>query len=191
MKLLSESNGLERLSRIREGLRREIRTGYEHRAKDCLNCEVQGACCTDAHFVNVHISMLEAVAIRRTLDLLPEQKREAVWERVSKTVARYQLEAEGDSYSKTYACPLFEAGTGCLVHSTAKPLPCVSHACYENAEDLPPDELLAEREREVDDLNRRVYGSSQLSLPLPVALERRRQFLPTESIEPKRECLNS
>jgi hypothetical protein len=174
MKLLSESEGLRRLSRIRENFRHQVRTGYEHRAKDCLTCEVQGSCCMDAHFVNVHISRLEAVGIEKTLDRLPEQKRKAVLDRVSYTVRLYELDAEGDTFSKTYACPLFEPGTGCLVHLTAKPLPCVSHACYENAADLPPDSLLSEHEREVDDLNRRVYGSSQQWLPLPVALERRR-----------------
>lgn len=151
-----------------------IRDGYEHRAKDCLKCEVQGVCCTDAHFVNVHVSTLEAVAITKTIDHLPREKREAVWDRVSETVTKYHLDGDGDSYSKTYACPLFEAGTGCLVHATAKPFPCVSHACYENPGDLPPDELLAEHELEADDLNRRVYGSSQPWLPLPVALLRRK-----------------
>jgi hypothetical protein len=174
MRVLSETAGLSRLSQIREEFRNEIRTGYEHRAKDCLTCEVQGSCCTDAHFVNVHVSRLEAVAIRKTIDQLPNEKREAVWDRVSDTVTRYQLDSEGDSFSKTYACPLFEAGTGCLVHLTAKPLPCVSHACYENSADLPPNELLAEHEREVEGLNRRIYGSSQSWLPLPVAMLRRR-----------------
>ncbi|CAN5294401.1 hypothetical protein BH20ACI2_BH20ACI2_01930 [soil metagenome] len=174
MKLLSESEGIRRLSRIRESLRQQIRAGYEYRAKDCLTCEVQGACCTDAHFVNVHITRLEAVAIRQTLDCLPDEQRNAVRARASDAVSRYGLDAEGDTFSKTFACPLFEKGTGCLVHSTAKPLPCVSHACYANAADLPPEELLAGHEREVDDLNRRVYGSSQQWLPLPLALERRR-----------------
>ncbi len=174
MKLLSESEGLILLSRIRESFRQQIRTGYEHRAKDCLTCEVQGSCCTDAHFVNVHISRLEAVAIQKTLALLPERRRDAVLYRVSDSVRVYDLDAEGDTFSKTFACPLYEPRSGCLVHSTAKPLPCVSHACYENAADLPPDELLAGHEREVDDLNRRVYGSSQPWLPIPVALERHR-----------------
>ncbi len=174
MKLLSETEGLKRLNRIRENFREEIRSGYEPRAKDCLNCEVQGSCCTDAHFVNVHVSRLEAAAIGKIVESLPDEKRNAVRARVSDAISRYGLDREGDSYSKTFSCPLFESGTGCLVHSTAKPLPCVSHACYENSADVPPDELLAEREKEVDDLNRRVYGSSQLLFPLPVALERRR-----------------
>jgi hypothetical protein len=173
MKLLSESEGLRRLTRIRESFRQQIRSGYEHRAKDCLTCEVQGSCCTDAHFVNVHISRLEAVAIGKTIESLSEDKRDAVRARVSDAVSRYGLDAEGDTFSKTFACPLFAKGTGCLVHSTAKPLPCVSHACYQNAADLPPEEILAEHEREVDDLNRRVYGSSQQWLPIPLALERR------------------
>ena len=116
MKLLSETEGLRRLSRIRDNFRQQVRTGYEHRAKDCLTCEVQGSCCTDAHFVNVHISKLEAVAIGKTLDCLPVPKREAVWDRVSDSVRSFQLDSAGDTFSKTYACPLFEPGVGCLVH---------------------------------------------------------------------------
>ncbi len=170
MKLLSESEGLRRLTLIRENFRQQIRVGYEHRAKDCLKCEVQGSCCTDAHFVNVHVSRLEAVAIGKTLESLSDAKRDAVRDRVSNAISRYDLNSEGDTFSKTFACPLFEKVTGCLVHSTAKPLPCVSHACYENSADLPPDELLAGHEIQVDDLNRRVYGSSQKWLPIPLAL---------------------
>ena len=37
-------------------------------------CPTKGACCLDAHFVNVHISKLEAAAIVKTLENLDEDK---------------------------------------------------------------------------------------------------------------------
>jgi hypothetical protein len=169
MKILSESRALDRLKELKDGFRDIVRDRYQHKAKSCVTCETPGACCLDAHFVNVHISRLEAVAIRNVLDQMPEQQREAVYSRVEKCIDKYRLNEQADSFSKTYACPLYEKGTGCLVHNYGKPLPCLHHACYENAEDLPPDELLAEKEMQVDDLNKRTYGATAW-LPLPTAI---------------------
>lgn len=170
MKRLSERQALARLQKQKDEYRETIRSTYEHRAKNCLTCETQGACCLDAHFVNVHITRLEAKAIAGVLDGLPAEKREAVYRRVEETVEKYALSAEGDTFARTFACPLFEKGTGCLVHEAGKPLPCIQHACYENRADLPPDELLEEQERLVERLNKRVYGKDPVWLPLPLWL---------------------
>jgi hypothetical protein len=152
-----------------------VRNRYEHKAKSCVTCDTPGACCLDAHFVNVHITWLEAVAIRRVLDRMPEKRRETIYSRIGGCIDKYGLADSSDSFSKTYACPLYEKGNGCLVHKDGKPLPCIQHACYENAEDLPPDELLADRETQVDDLNKRTYGTPTAWLPLPVAIGRNRE----------------
>lgn len=172
MKHLGEQKALDRLVEIQADFRRKIADGYEHRAKDCLTCEVQGSCCLDAHFVNVHISRLEAVSIRRALDKMPMAWRARVETRIKDTVEKYGLTADGDSHEKTYACPLFEKGLGCLVHAAGKPVPCVMHACYENSSDLPPDHLQTTQERLIETLNSRVYGAGQPWLPLPVAIAR-------------------
>lgn len=174
MKTISEKRALVRLKKIKADFSALIKTNYEHRAKSCLTCETQGACCLDAHFVNVHISRLEAEAIRNVLDRLPEKTQNAVYGRVEETIEKYDLSAEGDTFAQTYACPLFEKGIGCLVHAEGKPVPCIQHACYENAADLPPDALGASQEALVDDLNRRTYGRPQPWMPLPVALSRNR-----------------
>lgn len=169
MKRLAEHKAVERVNRLKAAFAEELRTGYEHRAQNCLTCKTPGACCLDAHFVNVHITRLEAVAARQVLADLSDKKQAEVLDRVSKAITKYDLSADKDSFSRTYACPLFEAGTGCLIHEKGKPLPCIQHACYENKDDLPPDELLAEMEAAVTKLNERVYGSSQW-LPLPIAI---------------------
>lgn len=108
--------------------------------------------------------------IEKALEKLPEEKLREIYERVEKTVKKYGLLESGATFDRTFACPLFEKGTGCLVHETGKPLPCINHACYERQEDLPPDELLTEQEIRVNDLNKRVYGGNPSWLPLPVAL---------------------
>jgi hypothetical protein len=156
--MLSETNALEKLHALKTSFVDRIRVQYQHRAKSCLTCETKGACCLDAHFVNVQITKLEAVAIRRVIDELPN--REKVAQRVERAIV-------SDGF---FACPLFEKGVGCLVHERGKPLPCITHACYENKEDLPPDELLEEQEGLVEKLNRAVYRKSGMSLPLPTAL---------------------
>jgi hypothetical protein len=162
MKPLSETKAIGVLDEIRSGFREEIRRVYEHRAKPCSVCETPGACCLDAHFVNVRITRLEAVAIRRELEKLSEELRTRAEARIAKL--------QDETHAEKYSCPLFEKQFGCLVHETAKPLPCIAHACYERKEDLPPDELLAEREMQIEKLNRRVYGKTTF-LPIPLALQ--------------------
>jgi hypothetical protein len=108
--------------------------------------------------------------VRETLSALSVESQREVYRRVEETITKYDLRAEGDTFAQTYACPLFEKGTGCLVHHTGKPLPCIQHACYENREDLPPNGLLVEQEVRVEDLNARVYGRASW-LPLPLWLK--------------------
>ena len=170
MKPLSETSALSKLESIRNKFRSLIRDEYEHRARSCTTCDTPGACCLDAHFVNVRITRLEATAIRNALESLEPERREEVYSRIDGAIEKYGLDQTSDTSSENYSCPLFEREIGCLVHNTAKPLPCIAHACYERIEDLPPDELLTERENEIERLNRRVYGRSTL-LPLPVAIK--------------------
>lgn len=170
MKFVSEKKALDRLRRIKSDLRSEITEKYEFRAKSCLTCETRGACCLDEHFVNVHISRLEAVAIMRTFEKLPPQKQAEINARIDAAIERYALKAEGDTYAQTYGCPLFESRIGCLVHRVGKPVPCIMHACYERKEDLPPDELQTRAEDQIEDLNICTYGRSLPMLPLPLAL---------------------
>ena len=172
MKFLSENKALEKLHRLKSGYQETIIRAYEHKAKSCLTCETKGACCLDAHFVNVHITRLESAAIRKVLSQLPEVKQNEVYDRIEKSIEKYSLTDAGDTFAKSFACPLFEAGIGCLVHFEGKPLPCITHACYENKTDLPPDELQAEQESQVDRLNRRTYGETPRWLPLPLWLRR-------------------
>lgn len=170
MKRLPEKKALESLRVLRERFARRVRSEYEHRAASCLTCTTPGACCLDAHFVNVHISRLEAVAIRSAIETLPEDLKAKVSERIESAVEAYKLSTDGDTYAQKFACPLYEKGVGCLVHETAKPVPCTMHACYENVEDLPPNELQIEQELKIDDLNARTYGRRDAWLPLPVAI---------------------
>lgn len=170
MNYTSETKALNTLAAIRNEFASKIRENFEHKAKACSSCETPGACCLDEHFVNVRISRIEAVAIKQRLESLIEASREQVYARVERAIEAYGLADSGDTYQQTYACPLYEKGTGCLVHDTAKPLPCIAHACYKKKEDLPPGELLAKREIEVDKLNERVYGKPAQWLPIPVAI---------------------
>ena len=170
MKTLSQIKALVKLQELKTAYQERIRENYEHRAKDCSTCPTQGACCTDAHFVNVHITRLEAAAIRQKLEKLGERREREVLRRVAKTIEDYDLSAEGDTFLQKFACPLFEKGTGCLVHSEGKPAPCIQHACYENRKDLPPDELQEEIENGIEKLNRLVYRQNARWLPLPVWL---------------------
>lgn len=151
---------------------RTIRERFEHRAKSCITCETPGACCQDEHFVNVHISRLEAASIKELLDRMPAEKRKEIDLRIDASIDKYGLTADGDTFARTFACPLYDRSAGCLVHGDSKPLPCIAHACYERKEDLPPDHLLAEREIEIDELDRRVHGKAQSWLPLPIAIRR-------------------
>src|SRR5215212_6993124 len=123
MKPFSESKALRKLAAIRAYFRDQIREGYEYNAKSCVTCETPGACCLDAHFVNVRITRLEARAIKNALDDLTDEHREKVYSRIEETIEKYGI-AKG--CSATYACPLFEPRIGCLVHETAKSLPCIA-----------------------------------------------------------------
>jgi hypothetical protein len=150
-----------------------IKLNYEHRAVDCGACPTAGVCCTDAHFVNVHITRLEAVAIRETLRRSPrltEAERRSVYRRAREAVERYDLRAGGDTFAQTYSCPLFEPQVGCLVHRRAKPAPCIQHACYENWADLPPASLQSRTEHRVEQLNTAAYGAAWAWLSTPLWL---------------------
>jgi len=172
MKILSEKRALERLRDIQTGFAMEIRRRYERRAKSCSTCETPRACCLDAHFVNIRVSRLEARLIEKALQKLPESKQRQIYERIEETIKKYQLSAAGNATERTYACPLYEKGAGCLVHNEGKPLPCINHACYEREEDLPPDHLLDEQEMRVNELNLKTYGRDTAWLPLPVAISK-------------------
>ena len=172
MRFISEKQGLEKLRSLKDDFSARIRSDFENKAKSCVTCETPGACCLDAHFVNVRISRLEAAAIRNAIGKLSNGSAERVYGRVEETIEKYGLDENG-SVHMTYACPLFEKGIGCLVHDEGKPLPCIQHACYENEKDLPPDELLAEMEGRVDRLNRLVFGNASVLTPLPVAISQK------------------
>jgi len=169
VKFLSEKKAIGELEQIRADFRTKI-AEFEYRAASCDTCTTPGACCLDAHFVNVRISRLEAKAIRNALAELPSELREKVEARIDETITTYKLDEVLDTSTATYACPLFERGVGCLVHTTAKPLPCIAHACYSSPNDLPPDELLDDAEKKVERLNERVYARPQPLLPLPIAV---------------------
>lgn len=172
MERISEEQGLVQLQREKSRFRKHIQLVYEPAAQDCGTCPTAGVCCTDAHFVNVHISRLEAVAIRRAVENaeLNEGERQSIYDRAGRIAERFALFADDDTFSRTYSCPLFRPGMGCLVHNEAKPAPCIHHACYENAEDLPPDSLLGWAEFEIEQLNRLVYGGDVDWRPIPVWL---------------------
>jgi hypothetical protein len=174
MKLLSEKEALLKLRVLKNAFRARIKQNYEHRAKDCQTCETKGACCLDAHFVNVHITRLEAVLIGEELGKLSPEKQNEIDKRINKTIEKYELTSDGDTFAKTFACPLFEKGAGCLVHEV-KPLPCIAHACYERKEDLPPGELQAVAEDKLERLNQQTYKKFPDWLPLPVFLNLMKQ----------------
>lgn len=170
MKTLTEKRSLEKLQKLKRSLQKLIKIRYEPKAADCGTCPTKGACCVDEHFVNVQITRLEAAAVRETLAGLSEAKQRAVYSRAKEAVKKYGLDGVGDSFAKTYSCPLFEKEAGCLVHENAKPAPCIQHACYENKADLPPDALLTEAENAVARLNRKAYGNAWNWLSIPVWL---------------------
>lgn len=169
MKVLAENIALDRIREIKARHREAVRDGYEFRAKDCVTCETKGACCLDAHFVNVRVSRLEAMLMAEALGTLPEEELQRVVERVDEAIERFGLGDESDAVAMTYACPLFEPTVGCLVHEV-KPVPCVQHACYEKKEDLPPDDLGEQAEIEMDEITRRTYGKSLPLKSIPIAI---------------------
>lgn len=170
MKTLSEKQALAKLRNLKNDFRAFVKQNYEHRAKDCGTCETKGACCLDAHFVNVHITKLEAVLIREELQKLSAEKQKEINRRIAETIEKYQLTDKGDTFAKTFACPLFEQNVGCLIHEV-KPIPCIAHACYERAEDLPPNELQTETEEKIERLNNQTYKKFAQWLPLPIFLK--------------------
>ncbi|MEO6391797.1 MAG: hypothetical protein ABIP75_08090 [Pyrinomonadaceae bacterium] len=168
-----ERTALAQLQREKARFQTHIKLVFEPAAHDCGVCPTAGECCTDAHFVNVHITRLEAVAMRETIEQTPRLSREekqAVYERARSAIKRYDLRGGADSFSRTYSCPLFQPGTGCLVHRRAKPAPCIHHACYDNWEDLPPQSLQDRVEHRVEQLNNSVYGQAWAWLPTPIWL---------------------
>jgi hypothetical protein len=170
---LSQDEALAQLQRAKRSFQRIVRENYEHAARDCKTCPTPGACCTDAHWVNVRISRLEAVAIQRTLEQSPRltnSDRRAVYERARKAIEQFGLSACGNNENQTYSCPLYDRSVGCLVHRRAKPAPCIQHACYENWQDLPPDRLMSRTEHRVEQLNDDVYGRDWSWRPIPVWL---------------------
>ncbi|MET0625845.1 MAG: hypothetical protein ABW250_23125 [Pyrinomonadaceae bacterium] len=173
MRRLTEAEAVARLKRGKSAFQTHIKLNFEHRALDCRVCPTPGVCCTDAHFVNVHITRLEAVAVRDALALTPRlsvEERRAVYERARECVGRYGLAAAGDTFAQTFSCPLFRKGVGCLVHQRAKPAPCVQHACYEDWADVPPLDTQWREERRIERLNDETYGAAWEWLPLPVWL---------------------
>lgn len=169
MKPLSEKQALLKLRTLKNDFRAVVKQNYEHRAKDCGTCETRGACCLDAHFVNVHITRLEAVLIREELQKLTPREQQEIQIRIAEAIEKYDLSDLGETFQKAFACPLFEKNTGCLIHSV-KPAACIAHACYERKEDLPPDQLQAETEEKIERLNRQTYQKFPRWLPLPVYL---------------------
>lgn len=167
------TEALIELRRVKDSFRRFVQDNFEFAAQDCQTCPTFGACCTDAHFVNVHITRLEAVAIHQVLtEKLTAAELQKVQDRVAAAIEKYDLKWDSDTFAQTFACPLFEPKIGCLVHSEAKPAPCIQHACYENPQDLPPDCLLENVENKIEKLNREIYGDDWGWLPLPVALQK-------------------
>ena len=173
MRMMTEARALARLQQSKAAFQTHVKLNFERRAVDCRACTTPGACCTDAHFVNVNITRLEAVAIRETIRRTPrmtDEERRAVYVRAREAVGRYGLAASGDTFARTYSCPLFAQDVGCLVHRRAKPAPCIQHACYDDWADVPPLDSQWREERRVEQLNSEVYGAAWEWLALPVWL---------------------
>src|SRR5205085_827617 len=87
-----ERSALAQLQRVKAAYQSFVKLNYEHAAQDCRTCPTRGVCCTDEHFVNVHITRLEAVAIRAHVERTPrldEKRRHDVYERAREAVERY------------------------------------------------------------------------------------------------------
>lgn len=168
MKVLPENKSFEKVREIKARHRSAVQDDYEFKAKDCVTCETKGACCLDAHFVNVRVSHLESVLMIEELKKLPAAMFSEVTDRIDAAIETFQLMDRRDE-TATYSCPLFEPSVGCLVHEV-KPVPCVQHACYEKESDLPPESLREEAELEIDRIVRRTYGKSLPLKSIPIAL---------------------
>ena len=173
---LTRERALVRLRRLKDGFSRYMATRYASRAKDCGSCPAP--CCGDAEFVNVNITRLEGEAIMRTLETssrISPEHRERIVARARDAVSRYDLDRGSDTFAKTYACPLFEPGRGCLVHYKAKPAPCIQHGCYDRWQDLPDELELHRVESRIAGLNRQVHGPAESEWgfrTIPVWIER-------------------
>lgn len=171
---MNESEAIAELRRIKTAYQTFIRDNFESAAQDCSVCPTFGACCTDAHFVNVHITRLEGAAVRYSIKNNPnltEEEKQSVFGRAKETIEKYNLKETGDTFSQTFACPLFAPKIGCLVHRDgAKPAPCIQHACYENKQDLPPACLQDSVENKIEKLNCAIYGEDWRWLPLPILI---------------------
>jgi hypothetical protein len=161
MKKVEQPQALIQLRRTKQSFSKYIARNYASKAVDCAKCNT--ICCIDHDFVNVNITRLEAEAIWRTLKNSPRISNElfeAIKARAAEAVKKYKLSPFGDTFSQTYACPLFEIGIGCTVHWKAKPAPCIQHGCYENWQDLPDTKEFARVEKRVEHLNKLLYGNS-------------------------------
>ena len=160
---VSESSAIEALKRTKSAFAAEIKERYEFKAKDCAVCETAGQCCVDEHFVNVRITRLEAAAINAEIDKMPDGGR-----------IRFRIAAAAEKLAASdhefFSCPLYDASVGCRVHGPAKPLACIYHACYADAKDVPPPELLDAAEASAAGLETRVYGRCAGTVLLPLAL---------------------
>src|SRR5256885_12543832 len=114
VKPISEKNALIQLTRITSKLRDHVTAEYEHRAKSCATCDTPGACCLDAHFVNVRTSGLEAVRINSMLSEMSAERRLEVERRIDRAIERYDLANESTAVDAKFVCPLYEPGAGCL-----------------------------------------------------------------------------
>lgn len=170
---VTEARALVQLREMKQAFARYIGKTYGHLAVDCATC--QTPCCADAEFVNVNITRLEAVAMLRTLEASSNHGPEKVAEvlrRAAASAQEYGLTEEGDTFEKTYACPLFEPGKGCMVHWKAKPAPCIQHGCYERWQDLPETRSMRRVEHSVAKLNEQVYDEPVEYQTIPIWLLR-------------------
>jgi hypothetical protein len=157
-----KERALVRLRHVKDGFSGYIASRYASKARDCGTCPAP--CCGDAEFVNVNITRLEGEAIMRTLENSPRvapEHRARIVARAREAVRAYGLDEAEDTFSTTYACPLFEPGRGCIVHYKAKPAPCIQHGCYDRWQDLPDELELGQVERRVAALNRVVFGDDE------------------------------
>lgn len=170
MKLRSRTNGLVALTRVRDELRSAV-ARFEENAASCETCTTRGECCRDEHFVNVRVTAIEAEAIRSAVVALPTKLRDEVYARAEVAANALSTAANAGDDRQTYSCPLYDAELQCLVHTKAKPAACIVHACYESADDLPPDDLLETAERAAIEISRSVYGKDIAAVAIPFAIE--------------------
>jgi hypothetical protein len=167
---MKKTEALRKLKGIKDAYQILIRENFEFKAKSCISCETKGICCQDEHFVNVHITQIEGIAILEALE--KKGKRDEVLIRNSAAVKKYALAESGDTFDQTFSCPLYEKDYGCLIHEDGKPIPCISHACYEKKADLPPSFLQDRAEFKIAELDAGLFSAPAKLLPLPLWLEK-------------------